>query len=90
VTSVVIPYANDTSITTIRHFFNAYLMHKLYVEHLVGLGVVNLLEKEWLQLSTAISTYNGLTKLLTILQYNVKNLVQLVSAIAYCVELVTV
>jgi len=85
VTSVVVPYANDSSITTIRHFFNAYLMHKLYVEHLVGLGVVNLLEKEWLQLSNAVNTYNGLTKLLIVLQYNVKSLAHLVSIITYCV-----
>ena len=69
---------NDTSITTIRHFFNAYLMHKLYVEHLVGLGNTNLLEKNWLQPSTAVDTYNNLTKLLSILNYNVKNLGQLV------------
>ena len=88
-TSVVVPDANDTSITTIRKFFNAYLMHKLYVEHLVELGVVNLTEKQWLPLSTAFNAYSNLTKLLTILQYNVKYLARLVSAIAYCVELVT-
>ena len=69
---------NDTSITAIRHFFNTYLMHKLYVEHLVGLGEVKLLEKEWLQLPTAVDTYNNLTKLMNILNYNIKNLGQLV------------
>ena len=71
VTSIGANYADDTSITTVKQFYNAYLMHKLYVKHLID------------HLPTDDSTNDGLNKLLNILEYNVKNLAQLVRVQVY-------
>ena len=58
-------------------------MHKLYIEHLVKLNLPNLFERSWLSAQAAYDTYDGLTDLLNILEYNVKNLAQLVRVQVY-------
>lgn len=77
---VTVPQSVNASADTIRGYFNAYLMHKIYVEYLVvNLTAVELLKRGWVQPSNAISVYNNLMELLSKLKYNVKNLAQLVS-----------
>jgi len=77
---VTAPQSANATVDTIRGYFNAYLLHTLYMEHLVhDLGAADLLSREWIQPSTKGNVYNNLKKLLTVLKYNVKNLAQLVS-----------
>ena len=76
----VVPQSVNPSVDTIRGYFNAYLMHKIYVEYLVvNLTALELFQKGWVQPSTASKVYNNLKVLLTVLNHNVKNLAQLVS-----------
>ena len=77
---VTVPQSVNPSVDTIRGYFNAYLMHKIYVEYLVvNLTAKGLIHKEWVQPSTANKVYRNLAVLLSVLNYNVKNLAQLVS-----------
>ena len=76
----VVPQSVNPSVDTIRGYFNAYLMHKRYVEYLVvNLTALELFKKGWVQPSTASKVYKNLKVLLTVLNHNVKNLAQLVS-----------
>ena len=77
---VTIPQSINASIDTVSGYFNAYLMHKMYIEYLVvNLSAVGLLSKEWVKPSTASSVHNNLNELLIVLKYNVDNFIQLVS-----------
>lgn len=78
---VTAPQSVNASVDTIRGYYNAYLMHKIYVEYLVNLGAKGLLIKGWAPLSTSVQLHNDLSKLLDVLKYNVKKLAQLVSCI---------
>ena len=76
----VVPQSVNPSVDTIRGYFNAYLMHKRYVEYLVvNLTALELFKKGWVQPLAASKVYNNLKVLLTVLNHNVKNLAQLVS-----------
>ena len=76
----VVPHSVNPSVDTIRGYFNAYLMHKIYVEYLVvNLTALELFKKGWVQPSTASRVYNNLKVLRIVLNHNVKNLAQLVS-----------
>lgn len=78
---VIAPQSANVSIDTIRGYFNAYLMHKMYVEHLVvNLSASDLLDREWVKASTAKDVHKNFTKLLAVINYNIKNLAQLVSS----------
>ena len=78
---VTAPQSVNATVDIIRDYFNAYLMHKIYVEHLVQLGLPDLLRNGWVEPSNALDVYNNLTKFLASLNYNVKKLAQLVSSI---------
>ena len=78
---VIAPQSVNASVDNIRGYFNAYLMHKVYLEYLVvNLSASGLLKKKWVQLSTAGDVHDNLKELLDALKYNVKNLAQLVSS----------
>ena len=62
---------------TIRDYFNAYLMHKMSVEHLVSLGANGLWR--WVGFAPAPKIHTNLKELAAVLKYNVKILAQLVS-----------
>jgi len=77
---VTAPQSTNATVDAIRGYFNAYLMHTLYVNHLVhDLGATGLYDKEWVHSSKVGSVHKNLKKLLTVLKYNVRNLAQLVS-----------
>lgn len=77
---VIAPQSVNASVDNIRSYFNAYLMHKAYVEYLVvNLSAVGLLNKGWVQISTVGDVHDRLKELLKALKYNVRNLAQLVS-----------
>ena len=78
---VIAPQSINVSVDNIRDYFNAYLMHKVYLEYLVvNLSAAELLDREWVQPSIAGDVYDSLKELLTALKYNVKNLANLVSS----------
>ena len=68
----------DPSINTIRRFFNAYLLHKYAVEYLIKLGPNVLVRWDWVHSSKASEVHKQLEKLQDVLNFNVKNLAQLV------------
>ena len=77
---VVAPQSVNASVDNIRGYFNAYLMHKAYIEYLVvNLSAADLLDRKWVQASNAGDMHDQLKKLLSALNYNVKHLVHLVS-----------
>ena len=76
-----IPKHTDVSVDTIRGFFNAYLSHKYFIDHLVELGAVKLLIKNWVYQSKAIKVHKTLIQLQDALNFNVKSLAQLVRQI---------
>ena len=79
---VDVPQSINASVNAIRGYFNAYLMHKIYVEYLVvNLSASTLLNKDWVKPSTMSNTLSNLQKFLDILKRNVRNLAQLVSTI---------
>ena len=78
---VNIPESTNASVDAIRGYFNAYLMHKMFVDYLVNnLGAGELMEREWMERKTAGSVNRNLKHLLRVLKHNVKNLAQLVSS----------
>lgn len=80
---VTIPQSINASVDTIRGYFNVYLMHKVYVEHLANLSGLGLFKKGWVTPITANKVHKNLTKLLTVMKHNVKKLAQLVSQFSY-------
>ena len=81
---VIAPQYVNASVDNIRGYFNAYLMHKAYLEYLVvNLSAAGLLDKNWVQISTAGNVHDRLKELLNALKYNVRNLAQLVSTYSY-------
>ena len=75
---VSIPKHTDVTVDTIRGFYNTYLSHKYLIDHLVKLGAVKLVIKNWVYQSRAIKLHNKLVELQNVLNYNVKKLAQLV------------
>ena len=75
------PQSDSATVDTIREYFNAYLMHKIYVEHLVGLGARGLVMSDWVADSKADDVHEDFKELLSVLKYSVKKLAQLVSCI---------
>ena len=77
---VVAPQSVNASVNNIRGYFNAYLMHKIYVEYLVvNLSAAELFDRRWVQASNAGGMYDQLRELLRALNYNIKHLNYLVS-----------
>jgi len=75
---VSIPTHTDVSIDTIRGYFNAYLSHKFLIDHLVNMKAVGLVNMEWVDQSKAPYLHDKLIQLQNALNFNVKNLAQLV------------
>ena len=76
----------NVSVNAIRQFFNAYHVHKLFVEHLMKLTPDELLYNGWVYQNHVADLNQQLIKLNHILQYNLKNLAILVSTAAdYCI-----
>ena len=75
---VTVPQSVNATVDIIRDYFNAYLMHKAYVKHLIELDLFELWSRGWIESSKA---HNNLAKLLTPLNDSVKKLAQLVSYI---------
>lgn len=73
-----VPNNDDISLDTIRGFFKAYLLHKQFINYVINLNKVNLVDKNWIIQSKAQDTYTSLTKLQSVLNFNVKNLFLLV------------
>lgn len=79
---VTVPQSINATVDTIRDYFNAYLMHKVYVDHLINLGPIELWQRDWIKSSSEVyNVHNNLTKLSTSLNDSVKKLAQLVSYI---------
>ena len=79
---VTVPQSVNATVDTIRDYFNAYLMHKVYVEHLIELGRYELWRRGWIESAFKIPDVDkNLAKLLTSLNDSVKKLAQLVSYI---------
>jgi len=79
---VAAPQSDNATVDIIREYFNAYLMHKIFVEYLVGLDVSGLVISDWVTDSKAHAIHNGFKDLLSVLKYNIKKLAQLVSCIS--------
>ena len=74
-----VPKATNVSVNATRQFFNAYLTHKLFVEHLMKFTPHELLNNGWVDQTNVYDLIKQLAKLNHTLQYNVKNLAVLVS-----------
>ena len=75
---MIIPEHTNVSVDTIRGFFNAYLSHKYVIDYLVDLNATTLADKYWAYSSKALDLHKQLKKLQSVLNFNVKNLAQLV------------
>ena len=69
----------NVSVDSLMEFFNAYLVHKLFAEHLMGFSVNELLLKDWMKQANVGKLFNELEKLHDVLEYNFKNLAIMVS-----------
>ena len=76
---VSIPENTLVSIDTIRGFFNAYLLHKYFVDYVVNLEAATLVKNNWVQQINAKSVYENLLKLQVALNFNIQKLHLLVS-----------
>ena len=76
-----IPKHTNVSVDTIRGFFNAYLSHKYLIDYLAEFDAVELLNKNWVYYSQTLKVHSELKQLQDALNFNVKNLAQLVSQI---------
>lgn len=76
---VSIPENTLVSIDTIRGFFNAYLLHKYFVDYIVNLNAAKLVENNWVQQTNVNSVYENLLKLQVVLNFNIQKLHLLVS-----------
>ena len=74
-----VPKATDVSVNAIRQFFNAYLVHKLFVDHLLKFSPHELLYNGWVDQIDVYDLIKQLSKLKRTLQYNLKSLAVLVS-----------
>lgn len=63
----------------IRNFFNAFLMHQQYIEYLANLSLVQLSRIKGVFQSKAKRVHSNLGEILTVLDYSVKNISQVVS-----------
>ena len=78
---VTIPESTNVSTNTIRGFFNAYLLHKYFVDYIVILNVSKLVDKNWVYQTIANDFYGKLLQLQNALNFNIHKLNQLVSVL---------
>ena len=76
---VTIPESTNVSADTIRGFFNAYLLHKYFVDYIVILNVSKLVDKNWVYQTIANDFYGKLLQLQKALNFHIHKLDQLVS-----------
>ena len=76
---VSIPENTVVSIDTIRGFFNAYLLHKYYVDYIVNLNETGLVRNNWVEQAKVKRVYKNLVKLQVALNFNIQKLHLLVS-----------
>ena len=80
-----IPKHTDVSIETIRGFFNAFLLHKHFIDYLVSQTDTELVyKKTWVYLTRKTDLRKSLENLQDVLNFNVKNLAQLVRQTLCC------
>ena len=77
---VSIPESTSVSIDTIRGFFNAYLLHKYFVDFIVNLNAAELVDYNWVYQTNVENLYENLLKLQDALNFNIQKLHLLVSA----------
>jgi len=74
-----VPKATNVSVNAFRQFFNAYLVHKLFMDHLMKFTPHELLYNGWVDQTNVYDLIKQLAKLKHTLQYNLKSLAVLVS-----------
>ena len=84
---ISVPTTGDVSLDALRSFFKAYLSHKQFVDYMINLTVVDLVDKNWIIHSRANDTYMKLMLLQKILNFNVNKLFILVRQSLICVEI---
>ena len=88
---VSIPNNTKVSIDTIRGFFNAYLLHKYFVDYIVNLNAATLVKNNWVYQTNVNTLYENLQKLQDALNFNIQKLHLLVSThnniASYCMAI---
>ena len=70
---------NASSIDTIRGFFNAYLLHKHFIDYVVNLNINELVSKHWIYQANSHKLYGMILLLQSALNFNIQKLDLLVS-----------
>lgn len=78
---ISVPQNNNASLDTIRGFFQAFLSHKEFINHVINLGMAKLVSKNWIVHSKANETYKNFMELRDALNFNAKRLFSLVRKI---------
>ena len=76
---MTIPESTNISTNTIRGFFNAYLLHKYFVDYIIILNASKLVDKNWVYQTIAKDFYGKLLQLQNALNFNIHKLHRLVS-----------
>lgn len=71
---VSIPVSTNVSVDTVRSFFNAYLLHKYFVDYIVNLNTTKLVSKNWVYQTNSTQLYEKLMQLQDALNYNIQKL----------------